>query len=436
MTAGFSSPAQFQPFTPIIDEEPPALVSVRPTSPTELEVTFNERVTDDAAAPAHFAIARVGGGAAPTVASARLGAGGVKVVLTTTAQELQAPYQLTVSDVSDVAGNVLDSAQLEFPGFGELVQPTIERAISLGPTKVALVWNEPVTAASADNITNYGVSEVAVTDVRFGASDELRGAAFNATWAPLSADVVILTTTPMTGGGSYTVTAEGVTDLSGNESSDSTTFTAAASAPLVDVLLTYLVSDTAGVIGVGPGGSAGSPARAISPSTLAQQREGLFVLGTALNDAGAAPITDHPFTAALGGFPAEGASLTGVEAELLDNGSGGDAVAGDHVFSLLVEDVPLGSTLSWKAFASFTPAFAAANPSFPGAAFADATRGPSVFGDGQEFPGNDDAVLLVADVDGDGRIVIDNLFGDEITFKRKTGFPAFHMAIDRARRRE
>ena len=436
VTAGFTSPAQFQPFTPIIDEEPPVGVSVRPTLPTEIEVTFNERVTDDAAAPSHFAIARVGGGAAPTIASARSGAGGVKVVLTTTAQEMQAPYTLTVANVSDVAGNVLESVQIDFAGFGELEPPVIEHVVALGPTKIALVWNEPLTAASADTSTNYSVSEVTVTDVRFGASDELRAAAFNATWAPLSSDVVVLTTTPMTGGGSYTVTAEGVTDLSGNESSETKTFTAAASAPLVDVLFTYQISDTAGVIGMGPGGSAGSPARAISPSTLAQQREGVFVLGTALVDSGASPIAGHAFTTALGGFPDEGEPLGGVEPELKDDGTGGDAVAGDHVFSMVITDVPLGSTLSWKAFASFTTAFSQANPSYPGAAFADATRGPSVFGDGQEFPGNDDAVFLVADLDGDGRIVIDNLFGDEISFKRKTGFPAFHMAIDHARRRE
>lgn len=436
LTAGFSSPAQFQPFTPIVDEEPPAVVSVRPTSPTEIEVTFNERVTDAAAEPGHFSVARVGGGAAPTVSSARMGAGGVKVLLTTTAQGLQEPYLLTVSDVVDVAGNVLDSAQLAFPGFGELDPPVIERVVSLGPTKVALLWNEALSADSAGRLSNYSVSEVSVTSVRFGASDELRGAAFNASYAPLSSNIVVLATTPMTGGGSYTVTAEGVTDLSGNESAEVETFTTAASAPLVEVLLTYQVSDTAGVIGVGPGGSAGVPARAISASTLSQQREGVFVLGTALNDTGASPIVAHPFTSALTGFPEEGASLAGVEPELKDDGTGGDAVAGDRVFSLLISEVPLGSTLSWKAFASFTTSFSQQNPSYPGAAFADATRGPSVFGDGQEYPGNDNAVLLVADVDGDGRIVIDNLFGDEITFKRKTGFPAFHMAIDRARRAE
>jgi hypothetical protein len=190
------------------------------------------------------------------------------------------------------------------------------------------------------------------------------------------------------------------------------------------------------VVGVGAGGSAGVPARALSPSSFDQQREGMFVLGTALNDSGSAPIDSHPFTTALGGFPLEGSPLDGVEPELHDDGQNGDATANDNIYTVLIPDVPLGSTLSWKAFASFTTTFAAANPGFPGAAFADAARGPSVFGDGQEYPGNDNAVLLISDSDGDGRIRIENLFGDEITFKRKTGFPAFHWAIDRARRIE
>lgn len=436
LTTGFTSPAQFVPFTPIIDDVPPSVVQVRPTSPTEIEVTFSERVADGAGDAAHYALARDGGGVAPTIVASRLASGGVRAILTTSAQERQAPYVLTVQGVTDIVGNTLTSSTTAFPGFGEFDPPTIERVQPLSPTRVALIWGEPVTADSATRLTNYLVSEVELVSVSFGASDTLRNAAFNSTFAPLRSDVVILTTSPMTGGGTYTVAVEGVADLSGNESTEQVTFTAVASPPLVDVILTYQISDTQGVVGVGAGGAAGVPARALSPSAFSQQREGVFVLGTALNDAGSSPVATHPFTAALGGFPSEGAPLDGVEPELKDDGQNGDAVAGDNIYSVKITGVPLGSTLSWKAFASFTTAFAQQNPGFPGAAFADAPRGPSVFGDGQEYPGNDNAVLLVADADGDGRIVVDNLFGDEITFKRKTGFPAFHMAIDRARRVE
>ena len=436
VTTGFTSPAQFQPFTPIVDDVPPIVTGVRATSPTELEVTFNERVTDAAGSASHYALTRDDAGATPTIVSSRLAGGGVRAILVTSAQERQAPYVLTVSGVKDVSGNVLTSSSSVFPGFGEFEPPSIERIVALGPSKIALLWNEAVATDSAVRLTNYLVSEVQITSVIFGGQDSLRAAAFNGTYAPLRNDVVILTTTPMTGGGTYTVTVEGVQDLSGNESSEAHTFTAVASAPTVDVVFSYQISDTQGVVGVGGGGAAGVPARALSPSSFAQQREGLFVLGSALADTGVGPIASHPFTVALAGFPQEGAPLDGVEPELRDDGQGGDVVANDSIFTVLIQDVPLGSTLSWKAFASFTTSFGAANPGFPGAAFADATRGPAAFGDGQEYPGNDNAVLLLADVDGDGKINIENLFGDEITFKRKTGFPAFHMAVDRARRIE
>ncbi len=433
ITGGFTSPAFFQPFQPLIDDTPPAVSSARATSPTEIEIVFTERLSEASVALTDFSI---GGTDAPSVTAVRVAGGGLRVLLTTSQQQRQANYTVTVENVTDVAGNVLTSVTVPFLGFGEFDPPEIVRVVPLSPTSIALVWNEPVTAQSAARLTSYTVSEVQVTAVRAGSADELKNAAFNATFAPLRADIVILTTTSMTGGGSYTVRAEGVADLSGNESDTTVSFTAVATPPTVTVLLTYLISDSATVIGVGAGGAPGTPSRALSPSTLSQQREGVFVLGTALNQGGTQPISAHAFTTALTGFPADGASLDGVEPELRDDGQNGDRVAGDNIYTLRIQNVPVGSTLSWKAFASFTTAFGAQNPGFPGAAFADAPRGPSVFGDGQEYPGNDNAVFLVGDDDGDGVVTIECLFGDEITFKRKTGFPAFHMAFGGARRAE
>ncbi len=433
VTGGFTSPAFFQAFTPLVDDVPPSVSLVRATSPTTVEVTFTERLKESTIALTDFSI---GGTNAPDVENVLVTGGGLRVVLTTTAQERQEAYTLTVAGVDDIAGNTLSSVTVPFSGFGEFDPPEIDRVVAISPTQIALVWNEPVTAQSASRITSYIVSEVQVTAVRFGGSDELRGAAFNATFAPLRTDIVVLTTTAMTGGGAYTVSAEGVADLSGNESAAVAGFTAVAAAPTVDVVLSYQISDAVGVIGVGAGGSAAPPARAISAATLSQQREGVFVLGTALSQSGVDKLSNHPFTAALGGFPADGAPLDGVEPELKDDGQNGDRTANDNIYSIRIPGVPVGSTLSWKAFASFTTAFGSANPGFPGAAFADAPRGPSVFGDGQEYPGNDNAVFIVGDDDGDGVVTIECLFGDEITFKRKTGFPAFHMALGRARRSE
>ena len=433
VTAGFTSPAGFQAFQPLVDDVAPAISAVRPTSPTELEVVFTERLADSSVAASDFEL----GGSNPLgVVSVRVLAGGLRVLVTTTQQTRQAAYTLSLADVEDVAGNVIDDVNVNFSGFGEFDAPQIAEVIALSPTSVALLWNERVTSASATRLTSYLVSEVQTTAARFGGSDEIRNAAFNATFAPLSQDIVILTTSPMTGGGTYSVNVEGVQDLSGNESNAVATFTAVAAAPTVDVLLAYTISNTIGVVGVGAGGSAAPPSRAISPQTLSAQREGVFVVGSALTTSGAETIASHPFTTGLGGFPAAGAPLNGVEKELKDDGQNGDRTAGDNVYTLRIRAVPVGSTLSWKAFASFTAAFGAANPSVPGAAFADAPRGPSVFGDGQEFPGNDNAVFIVGDDNDDGVVTIDCLFGDEITYKRKTGFPAFHFALGTARRTE
>jgi hypothetical protein len=147
-------------------------------------------------------------------------------------------------------------------------------------------------------------------------------------------------------------------------------------------------------------------------------------------------VTDSPVTVTLGGFPTEGSPLDGAEPQLKDDGTGGDGTSGDNVFTLVVNNVPLGTVLSYKAFASYSSAYQAANPNDPLAAFADGTPGPRVFGDGQEYPGNDNAAWILADENGDGRVVLDNLFGDEITFKRKTGFRPFAWVTDTWRRQE
>ena len=434
VTAGFTSPAVFTPFEPTVDVTAPTIASAIAKSPTEIEVTFSERVVEASVALTSFSLA---GTDAPTLTAARVLSGGQKELLTTSAQTREAPYTLTVKGARDLAGNTLTEASIAVAGFGESIPPNVTWARAMTSTRVAVQLSEAVTAETAQRVAAYAIPGLTVTAVQFGGGDVLRSAAFNTNFAPLSADVVLLTTSAMTAGTRYTLSVDGVADLSGNPTAHATADFDGVSAPKsVDVLLTYLVSDAAPVIGAGETGGGGIPARALSAATLRTQREGLFLVGTALSDDGAHPIADHVFTRALKGFPAEGAPLDGVEAELKDDGKNGDVVANDGIYSLLVRNVPLGSTLSYKAFASFTPAFGTAHPEVPGAAFADASRGPSVFADGQEFPGNDDAVLLVADVDGDGRVVIDNLFGDEITFKRKTGFPAFHIVTDHARRAE
>jgi hypothetical protein len=431
LTAGFSSPAFFLPFQPLVDEEPPAVSRVRATSPTEIEVVFDERIAAETAVAQAFLVA---GDGTLTVTQVRVESGALSVSLTTTTQERAAPYVLRIRGIADVAGNVLEEASVAFSGFGEFEPPTIARVFSLSPTSLVVVWNEAVSLETAENVANWAVTGGNIVQAQAADRASRRAAAFNAAFAPVRSDVTFVQTTPL-GAGAHTLSVDGVADLSGNPAVTTADFIAVDVPPTVDVVLRYLVSSSAGVVGVGAGGSSAPPARALSPATLASQREGVFVLGTALSLDGTMPVQGHPFTSALRGFPADGSPLSGVEPELKDDGTQGDDVAGDHVYSLRIANVPVGSTLAWKAFASFTTTFGSQNPDVPGAAFADDARGPSVFGDGQEYPGNDNAIFLVGDDDDDGVVHIDCLFGDEITFKRKTGFGAYFVAVGDARRR-
>ena len=102
------------------------------------------------------------------------------------------------------------------------------------------------------------------------------------------------------------------------------------------VLLEILISDTQTAWG-------SVPARALAPARLDAEREGVFVVG-------------------VGGFPPEGSPLGGVEPQALDDGTRGDRVAGDRVYTLAVRDVPLGQALEWKAFAPYTVAWKNAHP--------------------------------------------------------------------------
>jgi hypothetical protein len=95
------------------------------------------------------------------------------------------------------------------------------------------------------------------------------------------------------------------------------------------------------------------------------------------------------------------------------------------VYTLAVRDVPLGTTLEWKAFAPYTVAWKNAHPQDAAAAFADATPGPSAFSDGQEYPGNENGARVIADLDGDGAVRVRTLFGDETGYKKLSRSPAF-----------
>jgi len=129
--------------------------------------------------------------------------------------------------------------------------------------------------------------------------------------------------------------------------------------------------------------------------------------------------------AAPGGVQA----FAGADPQLFDDATHGDRVAGDGIFSLLIHDVPLGSVVAYKSFASYSVAYRDSSGD-PAALSADADPGPSQYDDGEEYPGNDNGAWIIGDSDGDGLVVLRNLFGDEVSYKRREDQPVFVWVDD------
>lgn len=407
------------------DTKAPAVLTVLPKSPTTLTVLFDESVdATSAGSAANYSITTKGGGAGPSVSAATLGSNGTSVELTTTDQAKQADYVLTVKGIADLAlpPNVLSTQTVAFKGFGDDQAPKLVFAQALSPTELAVAFDEPLSPLTAAVPTSYSIAGLTVVKVDFSGDATRKAAAFNPGTTTFSEDVVVLTTSAMAPGQSYTVIPSGVTDLSGNPCTTTAPFKGVAEAPKVDVVLTYRVSGSDQVGGM-------IPARAITPQDVLDQREGIFVLGsTATPDGGKIEPADA-ITKQLGTFPPEGQPTAGLAKQLADNGQNGDITAGDAVYAIRIKDVPLGTTILWKAFASYTVAYKNANPGNLSAAFADATPGPAVFGDGQEYPGNENGVRILGDSDGDGVVRIDCLYGDEVTYKKFTNAPVFVWTV-------
>lgn len=422
----FVAPQAYQPFTPLADTAPPKVLGVLPKNPTSLLVQFDEKISPaDASSTTSFAI-QAESGTPPSVLSAVLQGGGTSVLLSTTLQAPEGAYTLVVTNISDLATppNVLVEQKVKFKGFGDQTPPTIEHVSALSPTEVAVAFSEPLSPLSAPQAASYAIAGLSIVSVGFSGDATRKAAAFDASRATFSENIVVLQTSKMNAGQSYTVTAPGVTDLSNNACKDSVAFKGVASTPKVDVVLTYRVSQSDTVAGI-------IPPRALSSATLASQREGLFLLGCTVSVDGLTKGSpSDPVNIQLGNFPPEGSPLAGIEPQLLDNGVAPDAKAGDSVFAIRVKGVPLGSSLQWKAFAPYTVSYKSTNPGDASAAFADASPGPSVFSDGQEFPGNENAVRILGDKNGDGVVYLHNLFGDEITYKKFTNQPPFVWVVD------
>jgi hypothetical protein len=420
-TQSLLAPGECTPKTPLTDRTPPRIRAVQATDLGELLVQFDERLDPARVVPAAFGVARRSNGAALTVNGAEVRPDKRTVRLTTETQSILEPYRLTVQNLLDAAdpANTLTSTAVDFVGFGERQAPQLLRARAADPTHLVLRFDEPMEATSVLEASRYTILGLEIRGVAFSGDPGRRNLAFNPELAPRIRDLVVLETAPMTAGQSYTVEIAGVRDLSGNSAQLTANFVGVAEAAQIQVVLEYQVSDTIGV-----GGNI--PSRALSLAELSDAREGVFILG-ARASADHTPVAgrEGPINQVLFGFGVEGQPLDGLEPRLLDNGAAPDQSGGDGVYTITIPGVPLGSTMIWKAFAPFSTGYRDRSPQDAQAAFADPLPGPSVFGDGQEYPGNENGAVIWDDGDGDGVVRIRCLFGDEVTYKKGSGTPAY-----------
>jgi predicted extracellular nuclease len=129
------------------DTTPPTLASANATSPTAVEVTFNEQVDQTTAETiANYSVTNL------TITDAILQSLGKTVELITTAQDPGYAYTVTVNNVEDLAGNViLPNSTIGFTGYEE------------GPTEGQLIFSEYIEGSSNNKALElYNASSLTV----------------------------------------------------------------------------------------------------------------------------------------------------------------------------------------------------------------------------------------------------------------------------------
>ncbi len=186
------------------DTTKPAAPTAVVTGNTTVQVTFNEAVDKTLAENiANYAIDN-----SLVVLKAELdsdvnsGTYMKKVTLTTSAQTVGTIYKVTVQNVADVAGNVMDKFEGLFGGMSkDTTKPAAPSVVSSANNKVTVVFAEDMDKLTAENIANYTVDNgLVVVKAELGTNKR----------------TVTLTTSAQTVGTLYKATVQNVADIAGN----------------------------------------------------------------------------------------------------------------------------------------------------------------------------------------------------------------------------
>ncbi len=179
------------------DITPPEVTGASINNQTTVVVSFSEDVQAAGAQnPSNYSIS---GGV--TVSSAVLN--GTQVTLTTSTHSFNQQYTVTVSNVKDLAGNLINpnANSAQYLLEGDTNPPEVMGASILTATKIIVTFSESLEQASAQTAANYSITN-----------------GITVSGAVLSTDgkKVTLTTSTHTSGQNYVVTVNNVKDLAGN----------------------------------------------------------------------------------------------------------------------------------------------------------------------------------------------------------------------------
>jgi len=179
------------------DSDKPKVSTITPSHNTVV-VEFNEKV--DAATAGNKDNYSIDNSL--TVESATVD--GKKVTLKTSAQTNGKLYTLTVQNVADLAGNVMDkSGSLYFGGIVDSDKPKVD-TVTPSHKSLKVTFSEPVSKDSATNLANYALdNDLKLSDPVYDADGKKS---------------VTFTTTDQVNGKLYKLTAKGVADIAGNTS--------------------------------------------------------------------------------------------------------------------------------------------------------------------------------------------------------------------------
>lgn len=181
------------------DNIPPTLLSATVITPASIALTFSEPLDiNSAQTKSNYSINN-----GIIVNSAIISADGKTVTLSTTQNIANQTYTVTVTNVKDLAGNIIQvgSNTVQYSYIGDSTPPALLSASATNATTVELLFSEALNLASAQATSNYSINNGIIVNSVTISSDQKK---------------VTLSTSKHVNNTNYTIVVNNVRDLAGN----------------------------------------------------------------------------------------------------------------------------------------------------------------------------------------------------------------------------